>query len=1556
MVRKAISTIRMAVNDINEEQIIPGLNMSIIIRDSQDPSLYTSTGGSAAISGAGKLISARVGGVIGDIRSDLTKYEALMTSSVQIPQCSFASASATLSDLVTYPFFYRTIPTIIVLLDAILDVVRHMGWRRISLIYDIDTLGWSGREYFAERAQKLGIYILAYQPLTTAGVPFDPTYAFVKDRILSSESRIQVLIATGQNQLELLHEMKEAGFFSSDYAWVTANDISSQLQLDPDFKAYDGLIMVDNGWELSGYAPYDEFLSKWLRLNPIEYPGAGDANLENNEGMAYSCVMMMAYAYRNLIEQAIPDPAMRTRQTPLIKEILAGNHAADVKIPEFYSQKAYRGPSGPVTLDQNADKTYFPPANRYYIALSMQDGHSVDFGIIFSGNYTFLRSPLFKEDHPELPRDAPPWALQNPRWGNASGIVFGTLCIIGITMTLISAVLVVYFRDNIVIKASSPTFCLCELLGIMLVMIWCILHIGIPREALCVTQSFILPIGVTLLAGSLTIKNYRIYRIFNSMTVMNQAFQTRLLLRWVALALFLCVIPVIVQVAIDPPKPHLNNIRSIQWVRCRGAKAQIWWIISAAVIPSILIFFGVFLAFKTRNVVFLWNEAKQISLVLYNVFFFTIIIIISQFFPLEIYLATFYISVIGTYLVTVLALTVLFLPKFWNIWKSLRKPWTEDLHPSNQNQQCLSAGFGRPGIGGGGGGGVGTLGRMPDDFRTALTFVGRQTATATAKAGMEVDDSNFVRPMVESITAESVLAPAIDPVISIAESEGEGVSISHGDKQAIAAATEIMNVKGEGEDGTGGGASDVGVGRQETDTSLQEPMRTTILAERTFGSSTSGAQRMLDCFVFLLPIRVLRSRITSLLSHWCMATLILIPEAHAFLSVDSTDGRSTSYLMLSMTQVRDEEEPTIRVTACHAGTLLIRFSSQSRLDGWMSLFTEQDLQTLAARSSSISSSGYYPSYTTGYNGNLPGGNGGGNVSGVRRRSVVLEPGSDFMNPQNFSFVAPPSGGNDAGGGGGGNADMMDMMNGNDNSQGQGRGSGDRGNGLQATDDESQRRSTRAFRFATGISRFWHRKDSSKSTSGASSKTACDFNNADHHAYHSSYQYDLNGDGGGGGGENGDGFATSRWFRAGGEWTSTDSNMSNSGTVERQSRRQMKYQPPFGGASEVVVEDQEGEVQSPERAMHGAVAAATTNTTPQMGMTPLEEQSLTNGIEASSSAGPDNDSSGLATEYGDLIQAPSQRMGSITSERFGEILPSPMLGDNPPSRSTSIHAPSVHSHHSSVLSTARSGASPTEGDDEDSDDLYDPEFGIGGNGRRRRNHPKLPSRLLATQASPAAIPSADVISAAAVAVSAGWSESDALAAAMASPGLTPITLGRAGGLTPTTPGMSPTNSPRYNRALRGSRASMTSNFRASQYIRQGSVGEGYLGSGSGNSGYSIQGALTTISSPSITVNAGVAGSGGSDGGVAGDGHTRSVLYDRVNMSPCLCTNVPHLTDHNSEFSYHVDVHFTRIHCLVCDRTFENLFHQCRVTSSITTAAIPKSTTLAVANMGTIDYST
>ena len=60
------------------------------------------------------------------------------------------------------------------------------------------------------------------------------------------------------------------GFFSPDYAWITENDISEQMRQKSNVKDFDGLMMIDVGWEWSGYEPYETFMGKWLTLNADE--------------------------------------------------------------------------------------------------------------------------------------------------------------------------------------------------------------------------------------------------------------------------------------------------------------------------------------------------------------------------------------------------------------------------------------------------------------------------------------------------------------------------------------------------------------------------------------------------------------------------------------------------------------------------------------------------------------------------------------------------------------------------------------------------------------------------------------------------------------------------------------------------------------------------------------------------------------------------------------------------------------------------------------------------------------------------------------------------------------------------------------------------------------------------------------------------------------------------------------------------------------------------------------------------------------------------------------
>ena len=114
---------------------------------------------------------------------------------------------------------------------------------------------------------------------------------------------------------------------------------------------------------------------------------------------------------------------------------------------------------------------------------------------------------------------------------------------------------------------------------------------------------------------SLVIKNYRIYRIFNSITVQSKSLQTRRLLKFLALLVFISLIPAIIQNSIRPPIPDMLDIGGYHWVECRSVGVNRWWFIVAACVPITLIIFGVFFSFQTRNIRFLWNEAREIAVV-----------------------------------------------------------------------------------------------------------------------------------------------------------------------------------------------------------------------------------------------------------------------------------------------------------------------------------------------------------------------------------------------------------------------------------------------------------------------------------------------------------------------------------------------------------------------------------------------------------------------------------------------------------------------------------------------------------------------------------------------------------------------------------------------------------------------------------------------------------------------------------------------------------------------------------------------------------------------------
>ena len=76
--------------------------------------------------------------------STMTEASAAMTGIWQIPQCSCASASYSLTDKNVYPYFFRTVGSVLLYGDSLVDWVGSMKWRMFSLIYTNDAVGQQG--------------------------------------------------------------------------------------------------------------------------------------------------------------------------------------------------------------------------------------------------------------------------------------------------------------------------------------------------------------------------------------------------------------------------------------------------------------------------------------------------------------------------------------------------------------------------------------------------------------------------------------------------------------------------------------------------------------------------------------------------------------------------------------------------------------------------------------------------------------------------------------------------------------------------------------------------------------------------------------------------------------------------------------------------------------------------------------------------------------------------------------------------------------------------------------------------------------------------------------------------------------------------------------------------------------------------------------------------------------------------------------------------------------------------------------------------------------------
>lgn len=418
------------------------------------------------------------------------------------------------------------------------------------------------------------------------------------------------------------------------YVWLTPSNLEESIHEvydgpgAPHATDFDGLVMMAAQQVLSDNPHYIKFQKRWANLDPVLYPGAGvNEDLIHAEARAYSCVRMLALGYQKDIKLA---RARGVSEQYILRELLIGSYPRTIGnlSADLFSTLEYDGPAGRIHMDTSGNTVSMGA-----MFFQLQQGNAVVVAKTLPWHETRSQKVVITGTQfwPHLhagsvPKDSPPWVLQNIEWTDPIALVMMTIVGLGMITSLVFIGIVIWKRNNPVIKASSAFFCVLELVGIMIGYAVIPMRIGNFSDFTCSAVSIVLAFGLSTLLGSLVVKNLRIYRIFNNVFQSKYAISDRKLFRQlVVIVLIFTLSPIIYAMVVKPRVRYISmgpTKAAYACVRTNGQMPNVgiptYGAISLLPIILLLAVAG-FLAYQTQNVSSRWNESRQIIYTIYTV-------------------------------------------------------------------------------------------------------------------------------------------------------------------------------------------------------------------------------------------------------------------------------------------------------------------------------------------------------------------------------------------------------------------------------------------------------------------------------------------------------------------------------------------------------------------------------------------------------------------------------------------------------------------------------------------------------------------------------------------------------------------------------------------------------------------------------------------------------------------------------------------------------------------------------------------------------------------------
>ncbi|XP_026878931.1 metabotropic glutamate receptor 4 isoform X1 [Electrophorus electricus] len=208
----------------------------------------------------------RVVGVIGASSSSVSIMVANILRLFKIPQVSYASTAPELSDNTRYDFFSRVVPPDTYQAQAMVDIVRYMGWNYVSTVASEGNYGESGVDAFIQKSREDGSVCISQ----SVKIPREPRPGEF-DKIIfrlgeNPNARVVIIFANEDDIRRLLQAAKNANL-TGHFLWVGSDSWGSKISpvLHQEEMAEGAVTILPRRQSIKGFDRY--FTSRTLENN-----------------------------------------------------------------------------------------------------------------------------------------------------------------------------------------------------------------------------------------------------------------------------------------------------------------------------------------------------------------------------------------------------------------------------------------------------------------------------------------------------------------------------------------------------------------------------------------------------------------------------------------------------------------------------------------------------------------------------------------------------------------------------------------------------------------------------------------------------------------------------------------------------------------------------------------------------------------------------------------------------------------------------------------------------------------------------------------------------------------------------------------------------------------------------------------------------------------------------------------------------------------------------------------------------------------------------------------